>query len=107
MTNQYLTAFANDPIIRGAIMQSADSVFLFDLFAFLLSLTTHHVASQPMWPLNSQLDMVAGNISCPVGGRDGQLDCLRSKSGFELQKVLLATGAQFQPVTDNITIFKE
>ncbi|KAK7685924.1 hypothetical protein QCA50_010733 [Cerrena zonata] len=88
MTNQYLTAFANDPIIRGAIMQSADT-------------------SQPMWPLNSQLDMVAGNISCPVGGRDGQLDCLRSKSGFELQKVLLATGAQFQPVTDNITIFKD
>lgn len=25
MTNQYLTAFAEDPIIRGAVMQSADS----------------------------------------------------------------------------------
>ena len=28
MTNQYMTAFAHDPIIRAAIMQSADSEFL-------------------------------------------------------------------------------
>lgn len=27
MTNQYMTAFAHDPIIRAAIMQSADSEF--------------------------------------------------------------------------------
>lgn len=60
-----------------------------------------------MWPINSQLDLVAVNISCPTEGQPGQLQCLRSKSGVELQKVLLDTGAQFQPVTDNITIFKE
>ena len=29
MTNQYMTAFAKDPIIRAAIMQSADSEYRF------------------------------------------------------------------------------
>ncbi|KAH8084353.1 carboxylesterase [Cristinia sonorae] len=86
MTNQYLTAFAKDPIIRGAIMQSSDT-------------------SQPMWPLNDQISKIARNFSCPTG--HGQLDCLRKQSGVDLQKVLLATGTQFQPVTDNITIFKD
>lgn len=62
-------------------------------------------ASQPMWPLNDQISKIAQNLSCPTGR--GQLDCLRQKSGVELQKVLLATGTQFQPVTDNVTIFKE
>ncbi|KAJ2932520.1 hypothetical protein H1R20_g4562, partial [Candolleomyces eurysporus] len=41
------------------------------------------------------------------GDGDGQLDCLRTKDGSELRKVLLETGAQFQPVTDNITIWKD
>jgi hypothetical protein len=62
-----------------------------------------------MWPLNQQLDLVAANLSgspCPTAGR-GQLDCLRTKTGEELKTALLATGAQFQPVTDNRTIFKE
>jgi hypothetical protein len=35
------------------------------------------------------------------------LDCLRTKDGLVLQKALWATGAQFQPVIDNITIFGE
>ncbi|CAL1699648.1 unnamed protein product [Somion occarium] len=86
MTNQYLTAFAKDPIIRGAVMQSSDT-------------------SQPMWPLNDQISKVSANVGCPTGR--GQLACLRTKSGVELQKVLLATGTQFQPATDNVTIFKD
>ncbi|KAI0792500.1 carboxylesterase [Abortiporus biennis] len=86
MTNQYLTAFYQDPLIRGAVMQSSDT-------------------SQPMWPLNDQISKIATNFSCPTG--HGLLDCLRSKSGIELQQVLLDTGTQFQPVTDNVTIFKD
>ncbi|KAG7091466.1 hypothetical protein E1B28_010497 [Marasmius oreades] len=86
MTNQYLSAFPNDPIIRGAIMQSADT-------------------SQPMWAPNNQLSTIASNLSCPIG--QGELSCLRKISGGELQRVLLATGTQFQPVIDNITIFKD
>ncbi|KAI0759813.1 carboxylesterase [Irpex lacteus] len=86
MTNQYMTAFAEDPIIRAAVMQSADT-------------------SQPMWPLNDQISKVASNMSCPTG--KGLLDCLRTKSAVDLQTVLLATGTQFQPVTDNVTIFKD
>ncbi|TCD67432.1 hypothetical protein EIP91_012404 [Steccherinum ochraceum] len=86
MTNQYMTAFAKDPLIRGAVMQSADT-------------------SQPMWGLNNQISKIAQNFSCPTGR--GLLDCLRKQSGVDLQKVLLATGTQFQPVTDNVTIFKE
>ena len=35
------------------------------------------------------------------------LDCLRGKDGNDLRRVLLATGVQFQPVIDNITIFKD
>lgn len=85
MTNQYMTAFAQNSLIRGAVMQSADT-------------------SQPMWPLNDQISKISKNLSCPTGS--GQLDCLRTKSGSELQQVLLATGTQFQPVTDNVTIFK-
>ncbi|KAF8883289.1 carboxylesterase [Infundibulicybe gibba] len=86
MTNFYLSAFSRDPIIRGAIMQSGDT-------------------GQPMWPLNDQISQIATNMSCPMGR--GQLDCLRTKSGLELQRTLLATGAQFQPVTDNITVWKD
>ncbi|KAG6855501.1 hypothetical protein H0H87_001959, partial [Tephrocybe sp. NHM501043] len=85
MTNFYLSAFSVDPLIRGAIMQSGDT-------------------AQPMWPLNSQLSKVAMNVSCPTTGR--MLDCLRTKSGLELKKALLDTGAQFQPVTDGITVWK-
>jgi hypothetical protein len=58
-----------------------------------------------MWPIDQQLGIIAQNLSCPTG--PGLLDCLRTKDGFELKAVLLATGAQFQPVTDNITIFYE
>ncbi|KAF9262533.1 carboxylesterase [Marasmius fiardii PR-910] len=86
MTNQYLSAFPNDPIIRGAIMQSADT-------------------SQPMWELNSQLSIIASSLSCPTG--TGELDCLRKVPGEDLRRVLLATGTQFQPVIDNITVFKD
>jgi hypothetical protein len=100
MTNHYITAFAKDPLIRGAVMQSSDSQ--------CHSLEPiHHadfpLAAQPMWPLNQQIEIIAKNVSCPTG--HGLLDCLRTKDGLELQRVLLATGAQFQPVTDNITIF--
>lgn len=58
-----------------------------------------------MWQLNNQISQISKNFSCPTGR--GQLDCLRKRSRVELQQVLLATGTQFQPVTDNITIFKE
>ncbi len=44
-------------------------------------------------------------LSCTTG--NGQLDCLRKQDAFALQAVLLATGNQFQPVIDNITIFKD
>ncbi|ESK84633.1 acetylcholinesterase precursor [Moniliophthora roreri MCA 2997] len=86
MTNQYLSAFPRDSFIRGAIMQSGDT-------------------SQPMWETNSQLSLVAANLSCPA--THGTLACLRTKSGLEVQRALLATGAQFQPVTDDITIWKD
>ncbi|KAJ7596830.1 carboxylesterase [Mycena floridula] len=86
MTNQYLSAFYDEPLIVGAIMQSADT-------------------SQPMWQLNDQLSRIATNFSCTTG--QGELGCLRNKTGLELQQVLLDTGAQFQPVIDNITIFKD
>ncbi|KAF9465144.1 carboxylesterase [Collybia nuda] len=86
MTNFYLSAFARDPIIRGAIMQSGDT-------------------AQPMWPIGQQINKIAVNLSCPTG--PGQLDCLRGKTGLELKQALLATGAQFQPVTDNITVWKD
>ena len=58
-----------------------------------------------MWPLNDQISKVASHTSCPTG--KGLLDCLRAKSATDLQAVLLATGTQFQPVTDNVTIWKE
>ncbi len=106
MTNQYMTAFAQDPIIRGAVMQSADSKFMCSLFLDdVPDVSPYVAASQPMWQLNDQISKVAGNMSCPTGR--GLIDCLRSKSAVDLQNVLLATGTQFQPITDNITIWKE
>jgi hypothetical protein len=58
-----------------------------------------------MWRINSQLELIARNVSCPTG--PGLLACLRTKDGVALQHILWATGAQFQPVIDNITIFQE
>ena len=66
---------------------------------------TSGTASQPQWQLGNQLEAISKNQSCPTG--NGQLDCLRTKDGFALQAVLLATGNQFQPVIDNVTIFKD
>ncbi|KAF8161558.1 carboxylesterase [Crassisporium funariophilum] len=86
MTNFYLSAFYKNPLIRGAVMQSGDTL-------------------QPMWQLNDQISKIATNMSCPTG--HGLLDCLRTKSGTELKQVLLSTGTQFQPVTDNVTVFKD
>ncbi|KDQ57834.1 hypothetical protein JAAARDRAFT_194101 [Jaapia argillacea MUCL 33604] len=92
LTNFYISYYneyyGHNPLIIGAIMQSADT-------------------SQPMWPMDQQLSIIASNstVGCPTG--PGMLDCLRSKDGFLLQSVALATNAQFQPVIDNITIFKD
>ncbi|KAF8993009.1 carboxylesterase [Cyathus striatus] len=86
MTNFYLSAYSHDPLIRGAVMQSADT-------------------AQPMWQLGDQISVIAANLSCPLG--KGQLDCLRKKSGENLQRILLASGTQFQPVTDNVTVWKD
>ncbi|KLO05491.1 carboxylesterase [Schizopora paradoxa] len=86
MTNLYMSAWPEDPIIRGAVMQSSDT-------------------SQPQWELGNQLEAISQNFSCTTG--NGQLDCLRKQDAFALQAVLLATGNQFQPVIDNITIFKD
>ena len=58
-----------------------------------------------MWGLNDQITPIAQNFSCPTGR--GELDCLRKVPAVDLQTVLLATGKQFQPVTDNITVFKD
>jgi hypothetical protein len=104
MTNLYITAWAHDPLIRGAVMQSSDSAYemLENIFKRLAYLTL--TAAQPMWPLNQQIEIVARNVSCPTG--HGMLDCLRTKDAFELKRAVIATGAQFQPVTDNITIFQ-
>lgn len=103
MTNFYLSAFAHDPIIRGAVMQSGDSQYHTYLCPLLVLILRE--AAQPMWPVGQQIGKIAANLSCPIGL--GQLDCLRSKTGLELQKALLGTGAQFQPVTDNITVWKK
>ncbi|TEB37904.1 carboxylesterase [Coprinellus micaceus] len=84
MTNFYMSAYHRDPLIRAAIMQSGD-------------------VAQPMWPIDSQLTLLSSKLGCPTS----QLDCLRKQDGQELRKVLLETGAQFQPVTDNITIWKD
>ncbi|KAF5317269.1 hypothetical protein D9611_003493 [Ephemerocybe angulata] len=86
MTNFYMSAYYKDPIVRGAIMQSGD-------------------VAQPMWPVDSQLTLLSTKLNCTSG--KGQLDCLRTKTGDELRKVLLQTGAQFQPVTDGITIWRD
>lgn len=107
MTNMYLSAYPANPLIRGAIMQSSDSTPSFihhssNALHFSVS------ASQPQWQLNSQLTAIAANQSCPTSPPyTGQLDCLRGKDAFALQNVLLATGNQFQPVIDNITIWKD
>jgi len=58
-----------------------------------------------MWVLNDQIAKIAASLTCPTG--DGLLDCLREKSGTELRQVLLSTGTQFQPVVDNVTVWKE
>ncbi|CAA7260352.1 unnamed protein product [Cyclocybe aegerita] len=86
MTNFYLSAYHKDPLIRGAVMQSGDTL-------------------QPMWQINDQISKVAANVSCPTGR--GLLTCLRRKSGTELRQALLSTGTQFQPVVDNITVWKD
>lgn len=39
MTNQYLSAFYDNPLIRGAVMQSSDSQ---DKSLSFLSLLSHH-----------------------------------------------------------------
>ncbi|EJD07139.1 carboxylesterase [Fomitiporia mediterranea MF3/22] len=86
MTNFYMSAWPNDPIVRGAVMQSSDT-------------------SQPQWQLGNQLEAISKNLSCLT--TKGQLDCLRTKSGVALQEILLSSGNQFQPVIDNITVFKD
>ncbi|KAL6306974.1 Alpha/Beta hydrolase protein [Sparassis latifolia] len=86
MTNMYMSAWPEDPIIRGAVMQSADT-------------------SQPMWELGNQLIPISQNLSCTTG--PGQLDCLRTKDAFAIQAILWSSGAQFQPVIDNITVFQD
>ncbi|EAU92008.2 carboxylesterase [Coprinopsis cinerea okayama7 len=86
MTNLYMTAYPRNSLIRAAIMQSGDT-------------------AQPMWPENQELSKVSTALNCPSGR--GQLDCLRRKSGDELRRALLDTKAQFQPVTDNVTIWKD
>ncbi|KAF9445924.1 carboxylesterase [Macrolepiota fuliginosa MF-IS2] len=86
MTNLYLSAYPQESLIQGAIMQSGDT-------------------AQPMWPINQQISKIAANFSCPLG--KGMLDCLRTKSGTDLKRVLLDTGTQFQPVTDNVTVWKD
>lgn len=92
MTNYYVSYYneyyGHEPLIIGAIMQSADT-------------------SQPMYPEDQQLAIVASNdtVNCPTGA--GMLECLRTKDAFLLKSVALATNAQFQPVIDNITIFKD
>lgn len=58
-----------------------------------------------MWQLNDQISKIAANMTCPTNG--GLLECLRNKSGEELKRALLNTGTQFQPVTDNVTVWKE
>lgn len=103
MTNLYMSAWPSDPIIRAAVMQSSDSEQ--PLGQILYSVYIDFLASQPQWELGNQLEAISRNQSCPTG--KGQLECLRTKSGTALQAVLLATGNQFQPVIDNITIFKD
>lgn len=60
-----------------------------------------------MWPQNSQLDLVAAAAGCPARAGRAQLACLRARSGADVRAALLASGAQFQPVTDNVTVFME
>ncbi|KDQ08356.1 hypothetical protein BOTBODRAFT_569583 [Botryobasidium botryosum FD-172 SS1] len=85
MTNQYLSAYPTSSLIRGAIMQSGDT-------------------TQPIWPTDSQLALVSANLGCPS---TKPLACLRKKTDVELQKALIASGAQFQPVVDNITVWRD
>lgn len=58
-----------------------------------------------MWQLNEQIAYIAQNLKCPTG--EGILDCLRGVSGDVLQRSLLDTKTQFQPVVDNVTVFKD
>lgn len=106
LTNFYMSAYHRGPLIRSAIMQSGDGRSLTPYFKFSTVNCPHSSVAQPMWPVDSQLSLLSSKLGCPSGG-SGQLDCLRKKDGQELRSVLLETGAQFQPVTDNITIWKE
>lgn len=105
MTNFYLSAFPKDPIIRGAVMQSSDSTSTNPINFNGKVMTASATASQPQWQPDSQLSVIAKNLSCTTG--KGMLDCLRGKDGNDLRSVLLSTGVQFQPVIDNITVFKD
>ena len=58
-----------------------------------------------MWGLNDQFGKLAVNMSCPTV--QGSIECMRAKPVEDLQKSLLATGLQFQPITDNITMWKK
>jgi hypothetical protein len=111
-----MSAWPEDPIIRAAIMQSSDSrsFHLHSLSSTPAPLSPHHIfntfslfhkASQPQWQPNSQLSLISKSLSCPSG--IGELGCLRGQSALDLQRVLLDTGTQFQPIIDNITIFKD
>ncbi|QRV74290.1 Carboxylesterase family [Ceratobasidium sp. AG-Ba] len=86
MTNLYMFAYHENPIVRAAIMQSGDTL-------------------QPMWPLNEQIAYIAQDLKCPTG--KGLLDCLRRVPGDQLRQSLLNTKTQFQPVVDNVTVFKD
>lgn len=70
-----------------------------------MTVCSYRSASQPQWQIGSQLEAIAKNQSCPLG--EGQLDCLRKRDGLALQAILLSSGNQFQPVIDNITVFKD
>jgi carboxylesterase type B len=64
-----------------------------------------------MWPADQQLQIVAQRVNCTTEAagtsEHSMLGCLRTKSGLELKQAVIDTGAQFQPVVDNITVFKD
>lgn len=112
MTNLYMSAWPNDPIIRAAVMQSSDSTSNSHPIRWSkyfhsprIPIRPVRTASQPQWEVNDQLNAISQNFFCPTG--KGELDCLRKQSATDLQRVLLDTGNQFQPVIDNITVFKD
>ncbi|KAL0061259.1 hypothetical protein AAF712_011917 [Marasmius tenuissimus] len=86
MTNQYLSAYPKDPIIRGAIMQSGDSTYLSDIAQYSKSNNLNFPFSnlsalESIYPVPSPEFPTAYNASAAMW-RDAHMLCLASNLAY-------------------------